>query len=194
MALSKAELRAEALAKRDATPDEVRASFSARLAALGPRLVLDYAPPSDSLIVSLFAAIGSEPDLRPLLTALTDAGVPTALPVIGKPGTPLQFRLWSPGQPLEPGKLGIDEPRATAKTVDPDVLFVPLAAFDRRGHRIGYGKGYFDATLAALRRRKTIRAIGVGYSVQEVLFVPSEPHDEPLDLVVTERDILLCEI
>ena len=73
------------------------------------------------------------------------------------------------------------------------MLFVPLAAFDRRGHRIGYGKGHYDRSLASLRARKRIRAVGVGFSVQEVLFIPSEPHDEPLDLVVTERDILLCD-
>jgi 5-formyltetrahydrofolate cyclo-ligase len=193
MALSKAEVRATALAKRDAVADEVRAAFAARLAALGPRLVLDHAPEGETLVVSLFSAMGSEPDLSALAEALASAGVPLALPVTGPRGTPLTFRRWSPGAPLTRGKLGIAEPPETAPAVEPDLLFVPLAAFDRRGQRIGYGQGYYDRTLRKLRALKRIRAIGIGYSVQEQLFIPEEQHDEPLDLIVTERTTLLCE-
>ncbi|UDL93238.1 5-formyltetrahydrofolate cyclo-ligase [Lichenihabitans sp. PAMC28606] len=193
MAFNKAELRAVALAKRHAMPDAARIRFAARLASLGPRLVHDYAPKNDSLVVALYSAIGAEPDLLPLAQGLAAAAVPTALPITGKAGDPLTFRLWSPGDPLVPGRRGIGEPHADAAVVDPDVLFVPLAVFDRRGHRIGYGAGYYDITLAALRRRKSVLAIGVAYAEQEVLFIPAEPHDEPLDLVLTERETLLCK-
>ncbi len=194
MASTKAEVRAQALAKRDAVPADVRQGFSRRLALLGPRLVLDYAPPSTTLVVSLFSAIGSEPDLGPLAEALAEAGVPTALPVTSRIGEALVFRRWSAGEPLEPGRYGIAEPLRSAAVVEPDLLFVPLSAFDRRGSRIGYGAGMYDRSLTDLRGRKLVRAIGVAYAVQEVLFIPGELHDEPLDLVVTDRDTLLCEI
>jgi 5-formyltetrahydrofolate cyclo-ligase len=194
MSSSKADVRADALKKRSEVPAEVAAAFASRLAAIGPRLVLDYAPPNASLSVALFSAIGREPDLGPLAAALKQAGVPTALPVTGKAGTVLAFRRWSAGDPLVPGRMGIGEPPETAEAIDPDVLFVPLAAFDRRGHRIGYGAGHYDRTLTALKARKAIRTIGVAYATQEVLFIAAEPHDEPLDLIVTERDTLLCDI
>jgi 5-formyltetrahydrofolate cyclo-ligase len=193
MAFTKAELRAAALAKRAAVPDAAHSAFAARLATLGPRLVHDYAPQNGTLVVSLYSAVRSEPDLLPLMRALQAAGVPTALPITGKPGEPLIFRLWSDGDPLIAGRLGIGEPAPDAPTVDPDVLFIPLAVFDRRGHRIGYGAGHYDRTLAALKAKKSICTIGVAYAAQEVLFVPSEAHDEPLDLIVTERETLLCK-
>jgi 5-formyltetrahydrofolate cyclo-ligase len=193
MAFTKAELRAAALAKRAAVPDAARDAFAARLATIGPRLVHDYAPPNGTLVVALYSAIGSEPDLLPLMQALQAAGVPTALPVTGRPGEPLVFRLWLAGDPLIAGRLGIGEPVPDAAAVSPDVLFIPLAVFDRRGHRIGYGAGHYDRTLAALKTHKSICTIGVAYAAQEVLFVPSEAHDEPLDLIVTERETLLCK-
>ncbi len=193
MVRSKGEVRAEALAERDAVAPDVRAGFAQRLASLGPRLAVEFAPDGATLVVALFSAMKGEPDTAPLLGALAAARVPTALPVAGAPATPLAFRLWRPGDPLRPGRFGTREPAPGAPAVDPDVLFVPLAAFDRRGHRIGYGKGYYDRTLQNLRARKPVRAIGVAFSVQEVLFVGNEAHDEPLDLVVTERDVLLCD-
>ncbi len=193
MPFSKAEVRRAALARRDGVDPVVRQAFAARLATLGPRLVLDFAPANAGLVVALFSAIRGEPDLRPLARALHRAEVALALPVTGGP-EPLVFRRWAPGDALVVGPMGIGEPATTAPVVDPDMLFVPLAAFDRRGHRIGYGAGYYDRTLAALRARKTVRAIGVAYAVQEELFIPDEPHDEALDLVVTERDTVLCEV
>jgi 5-formyltetrahydrofolate cyclo-ligase len=192
MAFSKAEVRAAALAKRSAIAGEDRAAFAERLAAIGPRLIVDFAPPNVGLVVSLFAAIGSEPDLTPLAAALNAAGVVTALPVTGGRDDGLVFRRWAPGDPTRPGRMGIAEPGPEAPVVEPDVLFVPLAAFDRRGHRVGYGGGHYDRTLAVLRGRKAIRAIGIGYAAQEILYVPDEDHDQPLDLVVTDRETLLC--
>ena len=107
-----------------------------------------------------------EASTLPLLETLAGAGVKTALPVTGPRGTPLVFRLWRPGEPTVEGKMGISEPRPAAAEVAPDLLFVPLAAFDRTGHRIGYGAGYYDRTLAALRAKK-IFAVGVAYASQE---------------------------
>ena len=142
--------------------------------------------------MSLFSAIGGEPDTLPLAEALAAARVVTALPVTGTRDTPLVFRRWAPGDPTAPGRMGIAEPVLEAPVVIPDVLFVPLAAFDRRGYRIGYGGGYYDRTLEALRALKPVRAFGVAYAAQEVLFVPDDDHDQPLDLVVTERETLMC--
>jgi 5-formyltetrahydrofolate cyclo-ligase len=85
---------------------------------------------------------------------------------------------------------GIREPMPDAPAVDPDILIVPLLAFDRRGHRLGYGAGYYDMTLAALRAKKPVVAIGIGYAAQEVETVPTTPRDEGLDLVLTERETI----
>lgn len=191
--MAKAEVRHAALARRAAVSAVERAAFAGRLGAMGPRLVADYAPPNATLIVALFQPIGTEPDPGPLAEALALAGVPLALPVAGPRGEALVFRRWSPGEPTLVGRYGIPEPVASAAAVDPDVLFVPLAAFDRRGHRIGTGAGYYDRTLSALRARKRIKAIGLAFAVQEELFIPSEDHDEPLDLVLTDRETLICE-
>ena len=87
--------------------------------------------------------------------------------------------------------MSIREPLEEAPVVDPDLLFVPLACFDRRGHRIGYGAGYYDLTLARLRAMKPVRAAGVAYGVCEIAAVPYETHDETLDGVVTEQETIL---
>jgi 5-formyltetrahydrofolate cyclo-ligase len=108
-------------------------------------------------------------------------------------GLPLIFRVWQPGDPLVEAKLKIMEPRPEAKEVLPDMLFVPLAAFNRRGHRLGYGAGFYDRSLAKLRAIKPIMAIGVAFEVQELLDLPQEPHDEPLDCVLTERSLIFCK-
>ena len=87
--------------------------------------------------------------------------------------------------------MDIPEPRASAPVLDPDLLFVPLAAFDRAGQRIGYGAGFYDVTLEALRARKPIVAVGVAYAAQEVEAVPREDHDERLDFILTERELIV---
>jgi 5-formyltetrahydrofolate cyclo-ligase len=85
------------------------------------------------------------------------------------------------------------EPPPEAKEVLPDLLFVPLAAFDRKGGRLGYGAGFYDRTLAKLRALKPIKAVGVAFEVQELQDLPQEPHDEPLDYVLTERKLIYCK-
>ena len=129
----------------------------------------------------------SELDLRPLMGRLEQAGHPIGLPVVMGRGRPLLFRRWRPGDRLEPRAFGLMEPPATAPEMAPRVLLVPLLAFDREGYRIGYGGGYYDLTLASLRARGEILAIGVGYAAQGVASLPHDAHDERLDWMVTEE-------
>jgi 5-formyltetrahydrofolate cyclo-ligase len=180
---AKAALRAAALARRSELGDDERRTASERLAA-----GLDAIAVPPGAIVSGFLPIRDEIDVRPLLAALSSRGHPLALPaVLGK--TELVFRRWRPGAPLEAAGFGLSHPSAEAGTVDPDVLLVPLAAFDCRGHRIGYGRGYYDRALARLDAQGRRRAIGVAFSVQEVERVPDEPHDRRLDAVLTEAGL-----
>ncbi len=90
--------------------------------------------------------------------------------------------------------MAIEEPLPAAPEAAPDLLFVPLAAFDRTGHRIGYGAGFYDRTLAELRAKKPICAVGVAYSSQEFPKIPHEEHDESLDYVLTERELIGCRV
>jgi 5-formyltetrahydrofolate cyclo-ligase len=143
-------------------------------------------------VVSAYFPLANEPSTLPLIESLVKAGVRTALPVTGKRGSPLVFRLWRPGEPTVKGKMAIEEPLETAPAVEPDLLFVPLAAFDRSGQRLGYGAGFYDITLARLRAQKPICAVGVAYASQEFPQIPREAHDQKLDYVLTERELIDC--
>ncbi len=189
---TKAEIRRAALQRRDGIDDETRAAFALRLAAVGPRLALDFAGTGNPPVTSAFSAIGSEPDPLPLMQALHAVDVPVMLPVDWSHGTSLVYRRWLPGDPLAAGPLGIGEPLPEAPETAPDVLFIPLVAFDRRGGRLGYGAGNVDITLRGLRSRKPVLVIGVAFGVQEEPDIPSESHDEPVDIIVTDHDILRC--
>jgi 5-formyltetrahydrofolate cyclo-ligase len=183
----KTALRRDALLRRRAIEPAARAAFSRRLAEEGLRLARLWRP----RIVSAFHPLRDEPDTLPLLTALAAEGFATALPVVVGRGSRLAFRLWRPGDPTRAGAMSIREPLAATPIVDPDLLYVPLACFDRRGHRIGYGAGYYDRTLARLRALKPVHAAGVGYGVCEIAAVPYETHDQSLDAVVTEQETIL---
>jgi 5-formyltetrahydrofolate cyclo-ligase len=187
LTLNKATLRACGLARRTDMSAEA-AAFAQRLAATGLYLAMQLRPN----VTSAFYPLPYEPPVLPLLDALAKAGVKTALPVAGRRGTPLVFRLWRPGEPTVKGKMAIKVPLAEAPEVLPDLLFVPLAAFDRAGHRIGYGAGFYDRTLNQLRAMKQICAVGVAYAAQEFPELPNEPHDESLDYVLTECELILC--
>ena len=183
----KSKLRAEALARRDALPADARAS-AAEAVANQPLPVAVFS----DLIVSAYAPIRSEFNPLPLLRRFADAGARVALPAIAGRGRPLNMRAWEFGAPLVRGQWGIREPGADAVEVFPDIVIAPLAAFDRRGYRIGYGAGYYDMTIAALRARKPVTAIGVAFAAQEIPDVPAFDYDQRLDFVLTERETIDC--
>jgi 5-formyltetrahydrofolate cyclo-ligase len=154
-------------------------------------VVLRACPPPDGAVVSGFWPIGEELDIRPLLHALHERGHSVALPVTPRRGNPLSFRLWRPGDVLEPERFGTFRP--IGAEVVPDFLLVPLLAFDRRGHRLGYGAGFYDRTLAALRATGGCFALGCAYAAQELAEVPAGPTDQILDAVATDREIIACK-
>jgi 5-formyltetrahydrofolate cyclo-ligase len=181
---SKADLRAAALAKRDALSDQQRAAAAEAVASKG--LPIEIAP---GIIVSGYSPIRSEIDPVPLMRALAAQGARLALPAVMARGKSLAFRAWSPDDRLMLGPLGIPEPSPAAAELVPDIMLVPLAAFDRVGHRIGYGAGHYDYTLAHLRKIKAIAAIGLAFAAQEVKSVPALQHDVALDYVLTETGL-----
>ena len=130
-----------------------------------------------------YLPIGSEIDPRPVMAAHEG---PVCVPVMVGRGRPLRFRRWAPGCALERGPFGVMVPER-GEWLMPEALIVPLLAFDARGARLGYGGGYYDRTLAALRGQAPVLAIGFAFAAQEVRRVPVEATDEPLDRIVTER-------
>lgn len=142
--------------------------------------------------VSAFFPYQSEIDTRLLLGKLAGEGWRTCLPIVIAQGQPLVFRRWAPGEPTVPGIWNIPRPTDEAEIVEPDVLMVPMLAFDRQGYRLGYGGGFYDRTLEMLRRKKAIVAIGTAYAGQEIASVPHGVHDQRLDYVMTEKGFFAC--
>ncbi|MCG5236082.1 5-formyltetrahydrofolate cyclo-ligase [Xanthobacter oligotrophicus] len=183
IAAEKKRLRALALGRRAAMGEAGRAAAS-RAAA---NQALAAAGAVQGRTVALFAPFRDEIDTAPLASALRDAGAVLALPVIIARDRPLLFRRWDKDTPLVPtGAFRIPEPGPEAPEIIPELLLVPLAAFDRRGFRIGYGAGFYDRTLALLRAQWPVRALGFAFACQEVDQVPVETHDEPVDMMVTD--------
>jgi len=141
-------------------------------------------------IVSAYWPMGDELDPRPLLLALAARGQALALPAIRAKDAPLDFRAWRPGDALQPAGFGTREPLPEAPLVQPGVLLIPLLAFDAAGYRLGYGGGFYDRSLALLRRTGDILAVGLAYAAQQVAAVPREATDQALDLVVTEAGVV----
>lgn len=182
---SKAALRRAAIARRDAMPADVRAAAAEALAARPFPVAINV-----GAIISGFMPLNSEINPLPLMRKLAGAGARLALPVIDGRGQPLIMRAWQFGAPLDRGQWGIREPKPEAAAVNPDILLVPLLAFDRAGHRLGFGAGYYDMTITQLRARKAVIAVGLAFAAQEVPAVPTTPRDARLDLVLTERDVI----
>jgi len=182
---AKAALRNEAAARRDALSADVRKAAAEAIAAREFPLAIE-----SGKVVSGFMPLKTEINPLPLLRKLAEAGATLALPVVAGRGKPLVMRVWRWGEPLAEGVWGIRQPKPEAAEVDPDILLVPLLAFDRAGNRIGYGAGYYDMTIARLRVKKPIAAIGIAFAAQEVPTVPATLGDEPLDLVLTEREVI----
>jgi 5-formyltetrahydrofolate cyclo-ligase len=153
-------------------------------AALTAHVLRQCAPPAGA-VVSGFWPMGEEIDIRPLLHALHERSHPIVLPVTPKRGEALSFRVWRPGDVLVREKFGTMRPTGDERV--PTFLLVPLLAFDRSGHRLGYGGGYYDRTLSALR---DAFALGCAYAAQEVDELPVAPYDVRLDAVATERGVI----
>jgi 5-formyltetrahydrofolate cyclo-ligase len=185
--MDKAEIRRAALLARDAIRADVRASAAKRIA----ERALPF-PLTPGAVVSGFMPLKSEINPLPLMRKLADAGVTLALPAIAGRGQPLRMRAFAFGDRLVPGVWNIREPAPDAPELFPDILIVPLLAFDRSGHRIGYGAGYFDFTINALRARKSIVAAGIALAAQEIADVPHTEQDARLDFVLTEHEVIDC--
>ena len=181
----KASLRRDAAVHRDALLAEARQAAARAIAARKFPL-----PIGAGAIVSGFMPLKSEISPLPLMQQLAEQGARLALPRIVGRGQPLSMRGWQFGTRLDRGQWGIREPKPDAPEVDPDILLVPLLAFDRAGYRIGYGAGYYDMTIARLRTLKRITAVGIAFAAQEVPEIPKTPRDERLDLVLTERETI----
>jgi 5-formyltetrahydrofolate cyclo-ligase len=181
----KAKLRQEAIARRNTMAADLRQAAAETIAARQFSLAIVR-----GVIVSGFMPLKSEINPLPLLQKLGEAGATLALPAIAGRGKPLIMRAWPFGAPLDRGQWGIREPKSEAPEVDPDILLVPLLAFDRAGHRIGYGAGYYDMTIARLRTIKPVTAVGLAFAAQEIAAVPATPRDARLDLVLTEREVI----
>jgi len=179
---SKGDLRKLALDARDAMEPVARAAASQKLAARG--LPFEIAP---GIVVSGYSPIRNELDPAPLMRKLAAQGGKLALPAVLGRGKSLVFRAWVPGDRLMLGPLGILEPSPAAAELAPDIMLVPCAAFDRLGHRIGYGAGHYDFTLSHLRKVKPVTAIGLAFAAQEIKAVPALAHDVALDYVLTEK-------
>lgn len=180
----KEQLRQEALARRDGLDKGFREEAARVIAAR----VLGLSDLRDATPVGGYWPIRSEVDSRPLMKALLERGQDVALSQILHPH--LSWRLWRPGDVLVKGGFGVREPGPDAPEVFPKSLIVPLVAFDRRGGRIGYGKGHFDRAIAALEEQHPVLTVGLAYAVQEVEEVPVEPHDRLLDIIVTETELI----
>ena len=181
----KVRLRREALVRREALSADERAAAAQAIAARPFPIAVP-----DGAIVSGFMPLKSEINPLPLLRKLADAGARLALPVVAGKGQPLTMRAYAFGDTLASGVWGIREPKPEAAEVFPDILLVPLLAFDRRGHRLGYGAGYYDMTITALRARKPVTAVGIAFAQQEISEVPTTPRDARLDLVLTENETI----
>ncbi|WP_343210915.1 5-formyltetrahydrofolate cyclo-ligase [Ancylobacter lacus] len=191
IAATKTRLRREALARRAAlTPAEREAGAEA-----AAEHAAEWLGTVAGETVALFVPIGHEIPTGPLVRRLRAAGARLALPVVVGPAAPLVFRRWDAAVPLEPspgpGRFAIPAPPAGMAEVDPDIVVVPLAAFDTRGNRLGYGGGFYDRTLARLRRVKRVEALGFAFAVQRLDELPAGAHDERLDAIATDAGVIL---
>jgi len=185
IARRKAELRKESRARREALPVAEQSAAAQTIAARGLPV-----PVPASTTVSGYSPLKFEISPLPLMRRAADAGAKLALPVVQGRGTPLIMRAWTFGEALGSGVWGIREPKPEAPEVFPDILIVPILAFDRAGYRLGYGAGYYDMTITRLRAMKPITAIGIAFAVQEFPELPKTSRDARLDLVLTEREII----
>jgi 5-formyltetrahydrofolate cyclo-ligase len=141
-------------------------------------------------VAALYHGLGSEISPRILADQLAEAGWTLALPSVEGETGAMVFRRWDPKRPLSRDTIGLKAPSAAHDIVEPDLVVVPLLAFDREGRRLGQGGGYYDRALAALRARRPIHLLGLAYGGQETADLPHEPHDQALDAIATEKEYI----
>jgi 5-formyltetrahydrofolate cyclo-ligase len=185
---AKRALRARMKAWRAGLGGETRVRAGEALAAHG----LAFLDVPEGAVISGFASLGEELCAWPLLRRLHAEGCRLALPVMQGKGKPLLFRAWSPGDAMDRAVWGIAEPRAHKPELEPDIVLTPLLAGDAAGWRLGYGGGFYDRTLRALRARKAIVAVGLAYEGQVVDAVPHLDYDERLDFLLTPSGPRRC--
>ncbi len=191
-------LRAEMRLARKNHPENERRAAAKKLAIVAPAFLnaLRLKNPALALLapsktpIALYAALPGELDCLPLLEKLAAEDFPTLLPVAGEKATPLKFRLWRPGEKLVAGRHGLREPDSTALATTPKIILAPLLGFDSSGGQLGFGGGYYDATLAHLHAAGPVLVGGLAFSFQKIDTIPFEPHDVKLDFVITEEDLL----
>ena len=174
------EMRSKIAASRDgaAAASRLKANFLSAFDIQAEQSVAAYWPFRDEI------------DVRPLFLGLEAMGCNCLLPVMAGRKEPLQFHQWKPGDTLVSSRFGVLEPSKFHPSNTPDVLILPLLAFDRHGTRLGYGGGYYDRTLRALRGKGEVLAIGAAYQDQEMNDVPSDTHDQKMDALVTDRAVI----
>ncbi len=183
LAAAKVQARKNAAKVRAAAHKELDEKAGAALAQGG----LSFLGHTGPAVVSGFFPYKSEIDLLGLMGRLNGDGWTTCLPIVLKAGQPLLFKAWAPGEATEPGAWDIPIPVGSAPVAEPDIMLVPLLAFDRAGYRLGYGGGFYDRTIEMFRAKKQLIAVGVAYAAQEVGEVVRGKHDQPLDWVLTEN-------
>lgn len=150
-------------------------------------------PPAPAVVASYWP-MGCEVDLRPVMDQLLVHGYTVALPVTKAQGSPLSFRAWHTGDRLTTGAFKTMEPLPTATPVVPQVILVPLLAFDNRGFRIGYGAGLYDRTLETFRKKGSLKAVGIALETQHLNEIPISRTDQALDAVVTEDRVYAFQL
>lgn len=188
MKKAKAELRAQSLLHRNRQPEEVRKAVSEKAAALFKQHALHQ----NHSVISAYWPMHGEFDVTAIFSTALELGMTGALPVIHTPKAPLIFRQYALGDTLlKDPKYDIYQPLDHAPEITPDLLLVPLLAFDRKGYRLGLGGGYYDRTLEALKASgKRFTTIGIGYSECEVEKIPHEAHDIAMDMILTENELI----
>jgi 5-formyltetrahydrofolate cyclo-ligase len=177
---AKAALRVKARTARAAIPPAARTEAARAVSTH----FFNAVPLAPGDIVAGYWRIKDEMDCQPILIRLMDSYQPVCLPVVLGDDEPLELRLWEQGAPLYEAGFGTLAPAELAPQVEPDIIIMPLLGFDKRGTRLGYGGGYYDRTLARLSKKP--RLVGIAFAAQEIDDIPREPHDVPLDVIVTE--------
>jgi len=177
---AKTALRIRARAARASLDSGERAEAAVAVA----RHFFDGVPLQQADIVAAYWRIRDEVDCQPILVKLMDSSQTVVLPVVLGPEEPLDLRVWEQGASLYESGFGTLAPSELAPKAEPDIVIMPLLGFDSRGTRLGYGGGYYDRTLATMKKRP--RLIGLAFAAQELERIPREAHDVPLDAVITE--------